>query len=94
MLILLQAVKAKIYWRGYFWLSLVSPEPLNIPTCPYFWQLLPELSSKSKVCREAASLGSTLQSMQHPTDAANAKRCAYGFYKFDIHGSVHRSMNQ
>jgi hypothetical protein len=70
MLFLLQEGKAKIYWRGYFWLSLVSPELLNIPTCPYFWQLLPELSSKCKVCRVAASLGRTLQAMQHPTDAA------------------------
>jgi hypothetical protein len=48
MLFLLQAGKANIYWRGYFWLSVVSPEPLNIPTYPYFWQLLLGLSSKSK----------------------------------------------
>jgi len=78
MLFLLQAVKANIYWRGYFWLSVVSPEPLNIPTYPYFWQLLLGLSSKSKVSREAGSLDRTLQAMLHPTDSA--KLCAYGLF--------------
>jgi hypothetical protein len=78
MLFLLQMVKAKIYWRGYFWLSAVSPEPLNIPMYPYFWQLLLGLNSENKVCRRAASLGRTLHAMLHPPDAA--KPCAYGLF--------------
>lgn len=69
MLFLLQAGKANIYWRGYFWLSVVvSPEPLNIPTSPYFWQLLLQLGSKSKVRRVVASLGRT------PGDTAPYRR--------------------
>ena len=78
MLFFLQADKANIYWRGYFWLSVVSPEPLNIPTYPYFWQLLLVLSSKSKVCLEAASSGRTLLATLHPSDAT--KLFAYGLF--------------
>ena len=75
MLFFLQTDKVNTYWRGYFWLCAVSPEPLNIPTYPYFWQPLLGLSSKSEVRRVAASLGRTLHAFRHPIDAA--KRCAY-----------------
>jgi len=78
MLSLLQAGKADIYWRGYFWLSAGSPEPLNIPTYPYFWQLFLRFGSKSKVCLVAAFFGRTLHAILHHTDAA--KRCGYGLF--------------
>jgi hypothetical protein len=78
MLFFLQAGKANIYWRGYFWLSVGSPELLNIPTYPCFWQLLLGLSSKSKFCRVVASLDRTLQAMLPSTDTA--KRFAYGLF--------------